>query len=628
MGEHEKPHDASSSNAPANEASVLEMVREVAMRWGGPIICAATGAIMVGLSWRKWAEPIIDFGHELYIPWQLSEGKLLYRDIAHLYGPLSQYFNAACFRLFGVSLTTLIVVNLCLLAGLATMIHRLLAHAADRLAATAAVLVLLLVFAFSQYSSVGNYNFVCPYSHEATHGTVIAVGMIACLSRAARARNVRWSFLAGVLLGGTVLTRAEVSLAAVCAAIVWVTTQSWRGWSPGARFGATISALVAGLAAPLIAAFTFFGMQMGLEDALRATFGAWTLLLSGAVTSSEFHRTGMGLDDVPGNGLLVLRIFGWIVAATAVWAGLDRLTRALTHRARWTLAVISSLALFVVLHRNARVVSWELIPRALPVAMIAAWVGVAVAFMRHRTDTKSAARVSSLLAWCTYSGVLLAKMALKAQVFHYGFYLAMPAVLTLVVMLLWGIPRILDATAPRAPAFRCMALATIAAGVIIHVRTTTAIYSSKNLPLSRGGDTMYVFPATMFAEGAMFADALSWIQRNTPPSATLVALPEGAMLNYLSRRTNPTPFINVMMVEVLAYGEEAILASLSSHRPDYVVLIHKDTSEFGVGLFGVDPRYGARIRDWIRMEYVDAQLFGPEPLQQKERFGIKILRRR
>lgn len=100
------------------------------------------------------------------------------------------------------------------------------------------------------------------------------------------------------------------------------------------------------------------------------------------------------------------------------------------------------------------------------------------------------------------------------------------------------------------------------------------------------------------------------------------------MLNYLSRRTNPTPFINVMMVEVLAYGEEAILASLSSHRPDYVVLIHKDTSEFGVGLFGVDPRYGARIRDWIRMEYVDAQLFGPEPLQQKERFGIKILRRR
>ena len=35
--------------------------------------------------------------------------------------------------------------------------------------------------------------------------------------------------------------------------------------------------------------------------------------------------------------------------------------------------------------------------------------------------------------------------------------------------------------------------------------------------------------------------ALSWIQNNVPPNATLAVLPEGAMINYLSRRVNPTP---------------------------------------------------------------------------------------
>ena len=33
-------------------------------------------------SWRKWPDILIDFGHELYIPWQLASGKVLYKDIA------------------------------------------------------------------------------------------------------------------------------------------------------------------------------------------------------------------------------------------------------------------------------------------------------------------------------------------------------------------------------------------------------------------------------------------------------------------------------------------------------------------------------------------------------------------
>ena len=33
--------------------------------------------IMLAISWRKWCEPIIDFGRELYVPWQLSLGKSL-----------------------------------------------------------------------------------------------------------------------------------------------------------------------------------------------------------------------------------------------------------------------------------------------------------------------------------------------------------------------------------------------------------------------------------------------------------------------------------------------------------------------------------------------------------------------
>ena len=40
---------------------------------------AVVMVIMLRISWEKWGDTIIDTGRELYIPWQLSAGKVLYR---------------------------------------------------------------------------------------------------------------------------------------------------------------------------------------------------------------------------------------------------------------------------------------------------------------------------------------------------------------------------------------------------------------------------------------------------------------------------------------------------------------------------------------------------------------------
>ena len=63
-------------------------------------------------TWRRWPDLLIDFGRELYVPWQLASGAVLYEDIAYFNGPLSAYWNALLFRWFGPSLLTLVVANL------------------------------------------------------------------------------------------------------------------------------------------------------------------------------------------------------------------------------------------------------------------------------------------------------------------------------------------------------------------------------------------------------------------------------------------------------------------------------------------------------------------------------------
>jgi hypothetical protein len=97
--------------------------------------------------------------------------------------------------------------------------------------------------------------------------------------------------------------------------------------------------------------------------------------------------------------------------------------------------------------------------------------------------------------------------------------------------------------------------------------------------------------------------------------------------SYLARRENPTPYTSLLPFDLAVYGEPVILASLKATPPDYVLLVHRDTLEFGVGFFGADSRYGAQIMEWVRSQYLPIEVIQHEPLVS-QRFGIKIMKRR
>ena len=50
---------------------------------------------------------LTDIGREVYLPWQMLEGKVLYKDLFNVYGPLGYQINALAYWLFGTSTNTL-----------------------------------------------------------------------------------------------------------------------------------------------------------------------------------------------------------------------------------------------------------------------------------------------------------------------------------------------------------------------------------------------------------------------------------------------------------------------------------------------------------------------------------------
>src|ERR1700748_3664490 len=102
----------------------------------GPALIAIASIIMLAWSWNTWPDPLVDFGLQLYVPWQLVQGKVLYRDIAYYNGPLSQYFNMTLFAVGGVGVKTIVYANLAILAIAIVLVYRLARRASGTTAAT------------------------------------------------------------------------------------------------------------------------------------------------------------------------------------------------------------------------------------------------------------------------------------------------------------------------------------------------------------------------------------------------------------------------------------------------------------------------------------------------------------
>ena len=592
---------------------------------------AVTFVALTSWSWRKWADPFVDFGRELYVPWQLANDKVLYRDIAHLFGPFSQYLNALWFRLFGVSLTTLIVSNLAILAVTVTGIHYLFAVSCGPSAATAASMVVLLLFGFSQYVGTGNYNFVCPYSHEATHSIALAVGVMVCLYRGVRDGRVRWFALAGVLFGFVLLTKAETSLAMAVAAAAGLGCAHALD-RQGARIaGAGTSAFVGCALAPALGFLIYFSRHMPLSEAVRGLAGAWTTILMGAAARNVFYLQGMGLDDPLGNGMRMLKMFlgfALLVAALAAvdtaWPQRFRSSRNTSVARRIVKLAILIVSLGAILMVSIVAIPWTQFPRALPLISLSAVVVFAAMFIARRNDRAAAVAFVPLVMWSTFSFVLLGKMMLNARIYHYGFYLAMPATLVLAVVLVWLVPRWLHNGGGRGAIFRTVATLLLAAGIAVYFGISQRFYRMKTLEIGSSGDAIFAFDPATDWRGKALIDALRALEA-TPRDATVAVFPEGVMINYLSRRENPTPYISLMVPEVLTFGESVIERTFEMAPPDYILLVHKDTTEYGVPYFGSDPRNGQAIMDWIGRRYTTVEVIGRTPLREGG-YGIAILK--
>lgn len=589
---------------------------------------AVVGTAFLGMTawtWRGWCDPLIDFGRELYVAWQVSRGAVLYQDVAYFNGPLSPHVNALLFHTFGEGLMTLAWANLLACAGIVGLVCRLAWRSCDpdrpvvaATATSAAGVMVCAMFAFAQYVDVGNYNYVTPYSHELTHGLLLSLLSMAAALRAGDAGgattgrpNPVWAGVSGGLLGLVFLTKPEIFAAAVVAVVVATLGMLRR---PGAG-RATLTLGVMACVVPILAWLLLRALAgLSSTDALRGVLGGWWYAFDPALRNSPFYRAVSGLDDPVGNTTRALLTALAYAAGLGAFALVDRATRRPGRRSAHPLSVAAGAGAVVLASWGAfALIPWNLLFYGAPLAVGMALVTTA---WRARRDGLGPARLARLTL-AAFALAMLAKIILRPVVWQYGFALMMPAAVVMTLATVAWFPGWLARRAGGSggDAARAMGVTTVAVVVAVHLGVFGRQYADKPVTVATGADAFRAAGARARAT----VEALRQIEATVPAGATLSAMPEGATLNYLSRRVNPTPYITLLPPEFVMFGAARIVDAYRAAPPDFVVIVPTDLAQYGSE--GFDRDYAAALAEWVRAHY---EPVAPPVL---EAYPIRLLRR-
>ncbi|OGW92034.1 MAG: hypothetical protein A3D28_02050 [Omnitrophica bacterium RIFCSPHIGHO2_02_FULL_63_14] len=563
--------------------------------------------ILLAAGWHKWPDALFDYGYQLYYPWRLASGEVLYKDLITSYGPLSFYVNSLVFRLFGARMDGLVCFNLAIISFLCLLAYRIFSSAAGSRAGQAAAAAFLVFFAFAHYRPVGNYNYVAPYSHEMVHGIFLSFLAFELFMRYLRdGRSGHWAGI-GLLLGCAFLTKVEIFLPLFISLSAAHAAAAWR--KPEARRKTALNAGLMALAFPLVplAFLWILSASMPPGRAAEELLRQYAFLADPGMRSLPFYRTVFGIDHFSANlqGMLAA-VLVWLAAAALLTLIARRLPKA-------AIAAGAAAALFIGVN-HAAVEKFILIDlfRPLPPAMLALTV-----YWFYRRQPR-------LMILALFAFLFLSKMLLFAHLFHVGFVLAMPATLVWVVFLLEEAPRPLRLDPGGASRWRAGVILLFAALACFHGAVSLRWYALKDVRISSREDYLYDYGPAVTTRGVVLRETLEYLNASLERGDTLAVLPEGTMLNYLSRRRNPSRFAYWTPTEERLYGDRLAAQELEASRPDYVLLVDRDASEHGARYFGKD--YGKAIYDWVKRDYEAVRSIGEEPFSGRG-FGVTVLKR-
>jgi hypothetical protein len=515
------------------------------------VMLATASAIVAG--WRYFPGFTGDHAWYLQVALRVSQGEVLYRDVAWAYGPLPAQALATLFRWFGPDAAWASLIN-----GVLTLTGIGLTYVVVRSVLSASGAFWVTAFAALVGPNLWGglfhiYNYT--YTQAIAWGAVTSLAALACALRWQQTRRSLWIDLAGLATGLAILSKPEFGLAALGASAAAIVA----GRGPAGTWGRYL------LASSLTA-----GIGLGWQ----AWYAGWRPVWRGYVGYSQVtDRVGALWGTYIGSRSRLLAGYAFWLAVAVIWVNRRWPRRRLAATGVLLLAGLAALAvgLLVVMGGLPESLRQEsggmtLVYRAWSFLSTLPWAPMAPLLL----VTAWAARGQSLPPawWALWAYALLSNLRLLLTGYASGLAVA-PALAAFWVVVdsrLAGAPR--DRRLMRRAALAVLA-ALAAIGLVGQVVVPDPLFNGPRVWVDT---TLGPLRIAQRAVGRFEAMA-SFLDRAMPPGAPIFAADYGAQWYLVTNRPNRTAF-DVAIAGLGLSGPEAasLERALLAEPPAAVIL--------------------------------------------------------
>lgn len=479
--------------------------------------------------------PLYDAGREILLPDMVNSGKVLYKDIFNIFGPLSYQFTALLYKIFGASVHTYLMIGCTCALLIVSGIYKITKTVIDKNVA-------FVVSFFSIVIGIANINFcnasyIAPYSTAIIYGLVAFIWSVYFLIKSVRQENKNYILISSFLAGVAFCSKYEFALYFI---MVFVYTCMELFPKDKKKWVISLSLLCL----PSIICYGILFFQGLTYSELYNASNLINDLIKTPFYQSFYRKYGtiLCLDS--------LKYFIFSCCQFLVIVGFYYLVLKFCKN-KWLKAFTIFLSVILISYFK-----WFYINEYLKIENIFAFLPILTVIFAI-FSFKNLDKTSKLLV---SSAILVSyKVLWRLSLFHYGVYFAPPLVIALLKM----------------------ANGKLRKSILIVICTVSLILLNDFIQMKNVTDTeINVKDVPVYTDlltAKKIGKTVRYIEKNTKPEDTVIICPEGHIINFLTGRKTDSKHYSFNPEHLELFGEDNIIKHFEETTPELFVIIPKLT---------------------------------------------------
>jgi hypothetical protein len=549
--------------------------------------------LLFWVTWAHWGDIQVHCGREVYVPYEILRGKLLYRDLWYPYGPLEPYVSAVLLKLFGEHLTVLYALGLALTISCALVLFEIGAIVEGRAVGLTAALVLLL-----QAFQPSYFDYIFPYTYSSPMGLLFALLFLFLVLRNVLGRPGQNLLLAGMMAALALLTRQEMGIACYLSIAFFLVTQTVVCRSLRASLGDAVVFLPG-----LVVAVAIYGCFFWKVTPSAILYANWHYTPRSYAwrNYATAYSYAIGLRFGPIETLLLI-----IDAALAIflWRRIALISALHGGHFEWRFCAVALFAIGMAAARRFAPLAMYVIlavfiyPRGMFFIGCAFFVYTLYRLSKCPNDRR-------LLSEAVLSAFALAfAVRVLAQIIPaaYSIFYDPPLVLIFIVAIARSVE--LSERSRAGEAKRRVLNSVLVVEVLAFAIMLVPGAAGRTARLGTSWGAIYLRPS----ENSVVHQISDFIMAQKQRGRQVTLLPELPMLYALTGTEAPSRWYTTIVSYLSPEQEEDYIADLARAHPNYIVLTNRQNPEVNTPYFGVD--YNQKIYRWIQANYRVTRQFG------------------